>query len=179
MVFMEFSTRKLRSVREGVERAARSQIGYAGPAPTYSGKHLHTHLTLHFQTYDAAETYSQTFRNSEIKDSEGCEVIYSHKNRVDTRPPQVKRRGIAMSLVYAALKAALEPGEKLEQAHEGNDGERFALFYSVNETTNNVRELVQAHWSDDGTHVRVDRFVDWHPSVPETIRTKVAQAAGL
>lgn len=179
LVLMKLSCRKLRSVREGVERAARSRLGYQGPVPTYSGTHFHTHLTLHFETCDDAERYSQTFRNAGIKDDTGGDVIYSHKDRVDNRSPQVKSRGAAKRPLYAEVKAALRQGKMLEQVHDGKDGARFTLFCSVNESTDAVRDLVEAHWTDDVATVQITSLTGWHSGVESETRAKAAKAAGM
>lgn len=157
----------------------RSRVGYQGPLPGYSGKRFHTHLTLHFDTYIAAEEYSQVFRKAGIVDNENAEVIYSHKDRVDTRPPQIKRRGIAMAPLYNVIKKALHPGEKLDQVHEGKDDDKYGLFYAIQETSDVVRELVQAHWTDDGSTVRIVRFSNWAASVPVEVRTEAEKIVGL
>lgn len=164
---------------EEAERAARSQENCDGPAPTYSGKSYHTHLTLHFPTYDLAEAYSAKFRAAKIRDSDGQDIIYSHKDRIDSRPPQITRRGVALSPLYGELKAALGPNEKLDQACERRDGQHFTIFYGIDEQADVVRELVQAHWEDNQDVVRVTKLSDWANWVPEKVKTATASAAGL
>lgn len=174
-VLMKFATRQLRTAPEAVERAARSRMNYSGVAPTYSGKQSHTHLTLHFQTYGDAEAYTEKFRPTKIVDKEGKPVILSHKNRIDNRPPHVRRRGVALAPLHDELWYALSLGEKLELAHETTPT-THTLLYAVNETTDEVREACRAYWADDGEQCRVTRLCDFADFVATEVQDKANAA---
>lgn len=179
IVLMKFASRELRGNMEGLEQSARSRLDYKGPPPTYSGLRYHTHLTLHFGTYSDADAYSGALRKAGVTDRLGRPVIYSHKDRVDSRPPKVKRRGAAMATVFDALKPALTANEKLDMAHETKGSEPFSIFIAINEAPSSVRELVKAFWTDDGEKVRITRFAVFLKDVPENVRQAASSAAGL
>lgn len=172
LVLMKFATRQLRGAREGVERSARSRMNYTGPVPTYSGKDYHTHLTLHFQSYDDAERYSEIFRKVGILDRADAAVIYSHKDRVDERPPHVQRRGRAMSTIYEELKPLIRPGEKLELAHEVRPV-KYSIFFLLNTATEDVHEVCRAYYHDDGEECKIDKVEDFGQFVPIDMQEKV------
>lgn len=179
LVLMKFTKRTLRPAMEGVERSARSRMGFFGAAPTYSGKRYHTHLTLHFATHNDAESCANVFRKAGIQDIDGGEVIYSHKGRIDTRPMPVRRRGAAMAPIHEVLETHVSPGEKLEQAHETKDTDQHTIFYAVNETQDAVRELVRVHWVDDEAMVKILRFGGLAADISDQVRKAAERAAGL
>lgn len=132
---------------------------------------------MHFQTYAEAEAYSAKFRPGTILDRDGQLVIYSHKGRVDARPPQVRRRGAALAPIHDQLRVVLAPGEKLELAHEAKLV-TYSLFFAVNGGTQTVREVARAYWHDDGDQcmvTKIDTFADF---VPDEVWQKAMAAIG-
>lgn len=84
-----------------------------------------------------------------------------------------------MSPLYEVLKKALTNGEKLDQVHEGKGEDRFGVFYAMRESADGVRELVHAHWSDNGERVQITRLSNWAESLTSDLRQAAERAVGL
>lgn len=64
--------------------------------------------------------------------------MYFHKNRGDTRRPNVKRRGAALEPLYDAFGRALTGNKKLCLAHETKGAGPCSSSIAIDEPTSSV-----------------------------------------
>lgn len=175
-VLMQIASPELRGNMEGIGRSARSWSGYAGFAPTYSSPAYHTRLTLHFPRYGVADKNLGILWTMHVTDSSGQQVIYSHKDRVDTAPPLVKRRGAALASVSDALGLVLQVAEQLDTCHRGKSTRSSSPAMRIRvRCASSPRPLGRA------TATRSDGFwlADFLEAIPEDLRRVARGSAGL
>lgn len=168
VVLLEFSDPCLKDDMVGVEMAWRSQHAASAEPFEVSSPRFHRFLTVKFRTFPEAESYVKALQGH-IHDKQRRAVEVIHKGAKDRRPPQVIRRGAALSPAFRALRGALKKGETLEQVHFERSEPKHTRFFAVLEASGDAqgsaRDLATVERHDDGKKVTITKAKSFGPGL--------------